>query len=69
MHQSFFLIFKAVEFRLASGEILYALILYISLKQIIALAFHSELPLGTVGFTEEKNLMYSETKQKDENKF
>ena len=50
MYQSFFLIFKAVEFRPVSGEILYAFIFYISLKQIIALAFHSELPLGTVCF-------------------
>lgn len=57
MYQSFFLIFKAVEFKPASGEILYAFIFYISLKQIIALAFHSELPLGTVCFIgEKKNL-------------
>lgn len=71
MYQSFFLTFKAVEFRPASGKILYAFIFYISLKQIIALAFHSELPLGTVCFIGEKKKkisMYLETKQEDENK-
>lgn len=46
---------KAVEFRPASGEIRYAFILYISLRQIIALTFHSELPLGTVHFIEERS--------------
>lgn len=46
--------FKAVEFKPASGKILDAFILYISLRQIIVLGFLSELPLGTVCFKEGK---------------
>lgn len=54
MYNHFFLLFKAVKFRFAFGKILYAFILYISLRQIIVLAFLSKLPLGTVHFIEEK---------------
>lgn len=73
MYQSFFLMLKAVEFRPATGEIRYAFILYISLRKIIALTFHSELPLGTVHSIEErkkdkKELDVLRNKQKNKNK-
>lgn len=59
-----FLIFKVVEFRLTSGEILYAFSLYISMKQITDLAFHSELLLGILCFIEEKQSGCSQRQSK-----
>lgn len=73
MYQSFFLMLKAVEFRPASGEIQYSFSLCISLRQIIALTFHSELPLGTFHRrkkkrTKKKELDVLRNKQENKNK-
>jgi hypothetical protein len=51
MYQSFFLLFKATEFKYACGEVFYVFILYI-VRQIIVIAFHLELLLVTLCFIE-----------------
>lgn len=60
----FFLILRQQNSDLPLEKYFYPFTLCISLKQIIALAFHSELPMGTVCFIEKKETNQSECVQR-----